>query len=286
MANSNIAGKPLVKSKNKIIKNIIRFPARVKGFLLRKSKKILLKKLVPNDFYFSHKGYCPCCEHEVVFESYHHWLRDNLYCSRCRCIPRERALILAIEKHYPGWRNLKIHESSPASTRSSSKKLESQCKDYTATQFYPNEKFGTVINNFRNENLEEQTFPDESFDIIVTQDVMEHVYHPDKAFKEIARTLKKGGAHIFTVPIINKHKKTEVWAVLGKNGEPEFLQKPEYHGNPVNPKGSPVTMHWGFDIVDFIKENGGLDTAIEYMDDLEHGVRAEYIEVLVSKRNS
>ena len=37
---------------------------------------------------------------------------------------------------------------------------------------------------------------------------MEHIFDPSKAFSEIARTLKTGGAHIFTVPLINKNKPT------------------------------------------------------------------------------
>jgi hypothetical protein len=63
-----------------------------------------------------------------------------------------------------------------------------------------------------------------------------------------------------------------------------FLKTPEWHGNPVDAKGSPVTIHWGFDIVDFIKEKSGLNTTIEYIDDLHFGIRAEFIEVLVSKK--
>lgn len=31
----------------------------------------------------------------------------------------------------------------------------------------------------------------------VTQDVLKHAFHPEKVFKEIARTLKPGGIHIF-----------------------------------------------------------------------------------------
>ena len=42
--------------------------------------------------------------------------------------------------------------------------------------------------------------------------IPEHVFNPDKAFFEIARTLKQGGSHIFTVPIINKFNETEKWA--------------------------------------------------------------------------
>jgi len=252
--------------------------------LKRNTKKWVLTKLLPDNFYFSQKGHCPCCDNEVVFKSYNSWLRDYFRCSHCGCIPRERALMLTIQQYYPGWKDLAIHETSPG-YRGASVKLKSQCKNYTATQFYPGEPWGTIINDFRNENLEKQTFDSEVFDLVISADVMEHVYDPENAFKEIARTLKKGGAHIFTVPIINRHKRTEVWATLGENGEPKFLGNPEYHGNPVDPKGSPVTMHWGFDIVDFIKQKSGLDTTIEYLDDLHHGVRAEFNEVLVSVKN-
>jgi SAM-dependent methyltransferase len=190
-------------------------------------------------------------------------------------------LILTIEKFYPNWRDLKIHESSPAK-RGASMKLKNECKSYLATQYFPYQTPGGTVNGFRNEDLERQTFPDESFDLVITQDVMEHVYEPVAAFAEIARTLKKGGAHIFTTPLVNKFKKTEVWAKKGDDGKPIFLNTPEYHGNPIDPKGSPVTMHWGFDIVEFIKDCSGLETTIEYIDDLNYGIRAEFIEVLVS----
>lgn len=191
--------------------------------------------------------------------------------------------MLTIEKYFPNWRNLDIHESSP-SNRGASNKLKKNCKRYVSSQYYPNQPFGTVINSNRNEDLENQTFSDSIFDIVVTQDVMEHVYNPDRAFLEVARTLKKGGAHIFTVPLINKHDKTEVWATKGEDGNPVFTKTEEYHNNPVDPNGSAVTMHWGFDIVDFIRIKSGLKTTIEHIDNLDFGIRAEYIEVLVSQK--
>jgi len=236
-----------------------------------------------NFFYFSHKGYCPCCDYNVTFKSTNDWLRDNFFCSNCGSIPRERVLMLTIEKYFPNWRELQIHESSPEN-RGASIKLKKYCGNYISSQYYPNQAFGSIINGFRNEDLENQTFNNETFDIVVSQDVMEHVYNPEKAFKEIARTLKKGGCHIFTVPIVNKFNPTELWATLSENGEPYFLNNPEYHGNPVNPKGSPVTMHWGYDIIDYIKEKSGLETKIEYIDNLDYGIRAEFIEVLVSRK--
>ncbi|MGA1977599.1 MAG: class I SAM-dependent methyltransferase [Bacteroidales bacterium] len=236
-----------------------------------------------NMFWFSHKGYCPCCDKEVLFQSNNEWLRDYFFCNNCYSIPRERALMIVIEKYFPDWENLDIHESSPAN-RGASIKLKNKAKRYLGTQYFPGKPPGVIIGNWQNQDMENQTFRDESFDIVITQDVMEHVYNPAKVFSEIARTLKKGGAHVFTVPLINKHKKTEVWAIKGENGSPIFPKEPEYHGNPIDPKGSPVTMHWGYDIIDFIKKNSGLETTIEYIDNLDFGIRAEYIEVLISKK--
>jgi hypothetical protein len=271
-----------------ILPNLIKYNTDVRmgsksDHISQKIRKRILNKLLPNGFYFSQKGYCPCCDREVTFESYNSWLRDFFICTNCWSLPRERALILTIEKYYPDWRNLDIHESSPGN-RGASIKLKDNCKNYKSSQYYPGEPCGIFVNDNRNENLEQQTFNDDSFDIVVSQDVMEHVYNPGKAFAEIARTLRKGGAHIFTVPIINKHGKTEVCATKGDNGDPVFLKDPEYHTNPVDPTGSPVTMHYGFDIVDFIQEESGLETTVEYIYNLKYGISAEYNEILVSQK--
>lgn len=260
---------------NKIMKTLSQYYKKI----LRR----LLPKILPNDFYFSHPGYCVCCDQTVTFECYHNWLRDHYVCTNCQCIPRERALMATIEKYYPNWRELRIHESSPIQ-RGASLKLKNQCKNYLASQYYPDAEYGTMVNGFRNENLESQTFADKSFDLVITQDVMEHVYNPDRVFSEIARTLATGGAHIFTVPMINKYSKTEVWATLNSDGTPNFLHLPEYHGNPVNPYGSPVTMHWGCDIIDYIYAASGLDTQIISLYDKHLGIMGEYNEVLITRK--
>lgn len=192
--------------------------------------------------------------------------------------------MLIIERYVPTWKSMKIHESSPGNKGASSK-LKQGCKDYISSQYFPHTEFGKLVGEFRNEDLENQTFEDYSFDLVVTQDVMEHVYDPARAFKEIARTLKKGGLYIFTTPLVNKFRQSEIWAKKGEGGKPIFLKEPEYHGNPVDPEGSPVTMHWGYDIVDFIKSTSGMDACIEYIDDLNFGIRAEFNEVIVCRKN-
>ena len=234
-------------------------------------------------FYFKHKGFCPCCEQEVNFIARNSWLRDHFKCSNCNSIPRERALMLTIKREFPNWKELEIHESSPGN-RGHSITLKTHVKNYIETQFFVDKPLGAFVNGVQNQDLENQTFNDVAFDLVITSDVMEHIYQPEKAFKEIHRTLKIGGAHIFSVPIINKHKKTQRWANKGKDGMPEFLFEPEWHGNPVDKMGSPVTMHWGYDIIDYIKKHTGAESKIEYIDDLKYGIRAEYIEIIVAKK--
>lgn len=246
-------------------------------------ESIKLEFSLPRGFYLSYEGVCPICENNVIFSAKDTWLRDSLICDKCKSIPRERALMLQIKRSYPKWKKLIIHESSPGK-RGVSAILRERCCGYTSTHYFPLSQKGSIVNGFRNENLEDQTFNDEGFDLVITQDVMEHVYNPEKAFSEIARTLKPGGAHIFTVPLVNKHKPTQVWATRGADNRPVFNFEPEYHGNPVDPDGSPVTMHWGYDIVNFIRESCGMETSIEYMYNLEYGIWAELNEVVISRK--
>ena len=235
---------------------------------------------------FSNQGYCNTCDTNTTFNAYSEWFRDNYICQNCKSIPRERALMSVIEKYYPNYSELSIHESSPC-TRGTSVKLAKKCTKYASSHYYPKMKFGEKHSSGHlNIDLENQHFEDNSFDLVVTQDVMEHVFNPAMAFKEIMRTLKPGGAHIFTTPLVNKFKPSQICAKKDANGHINHLCPPEYHGNPIDASGSLVTMRWGYDITDYIYKNTGYPTTIFYIDDLEHGIRAEYIEVLITRKTT
>jgi SAM-dependent methyltransferase len=191
--------------------------------------------------------------------------------------------MVTIERYFPEWRSLTIHESSPAN-RGASRRLARECPRYVPSHFFPGIEPGNRVEEVRCENLEALTFPDDSVDLHVTQDVLEHVYHPSKVFREIARTLKPGGAHIFTTPLVNKDKPSRLRARIGEDGQVFHLEPPVYHGNPISDKGSLVTVDWGYDICQAIFESCGLFTHLVYIDDLSMGIRAEYIEVLVTRK--
>ncbi|MCJ7696682.1 MAG: class I SAM-dependent methyltransferase [Anaerolineaceae bacterium] len=231
-------------------------------------------------------GYCNCCDQRTQFSSKDDWFRDNYKCENCNSIPRERALMFCIEKFYPTWRDLVIHESSPA-MRGASARLQRDARNYFSSHFFQGIPSGMMHEGCRCEDLENLSFEDESIDLHISQDVLEHLFHPAQAFKEIARTLMPGGAHIFTTPLVKKNKSTSWCATQDEDGFTKYLiNPPEYHGNPLTEEGSLVTVHWGYDITQFVFNACGLYTDLIYVDSLELGIRAEYIEVLITRKPS
>src|SRR6185436_821525 len=116
-------------------------------------------------------------------------------CAYNGCVPRERALGLVVRSLYPTLAELSVHESSPCE-RGASMFLKTSSGAYVATQFFPDDVPGATVQGWRNENLERQTFADQTFDLVVTLDVMEHVFDPAAVFREVSRTLKPGGSYV------------------------------------------------------------------------------------------
>lgn len=257
--------------------------AILKNLFCRILRKVESQK---SAFLYQREGFCPICEKYVTFSSQHSWLRDHYLCSECKSIPRERAIMNVIQLTFPNWRNLSIHESSPVG-RGASLKLRDECEKYLASQYDPAIGFGNKNQTagYQSEDLEHQTFSDETFDIVVTQDVMEHVFDANMTFREIYRTLKPGGAHIFTTPLVNKEKPSLKRAEKNASGEIIYLYPPEYHGNPMTAEGSLVTWHWGYDIENYIAKAIGQKPTIINPLNKELGIEAEFIEVIIFKKN-
>lgn len=234
-------------------------------------------------FVYDRAGFCPICAGEVRFRARETWYRDHLFCSGCGSIPRERGLALVLERRFPDWRTLAIHESSPAD-RGISRKLSQEAKGYVASQFFPGEPLGATVRGFRNENLEALTFADATFDLAVTLDVMEHVNQPDQVLREIRRTLRPGGAYLFTVPTYKGKVASERRAHYRPDGGVDHLAEPEYHGNPVSDAGSLVTFHYGYDFAELITAWSGLDVEVVRFHDPRHGVIGDFTEVYVATR--
>ena len=225
-------------------------------------------------------GHCPVCSRYVVFVALTDWLRDSYQCLRCGSIPRQRAFMEVLEQVAPQWRDLRIHESSPDGA--SSRRMAQDCAAYDASQYWPDGRSGSMRNGVRCEDVTRLTFADESLDLFITQDVFEHVLHAERGFAEIARVLRPGGLHVFTVPWY-WWKPTLVRARSGPDGL-EHLEPPDYHANPVDPAGSLVITEWGWDLPEVIFRHSSMTTTAQAIRDPRQGIVGAFREVMVSRK--
>jgi SAM-dependent methyltransferase len=230
------------------------------------------------DLVYDHEGYCVICDTRVRFRAQYDWYRDWLVCSNCSSVPRERALTFILERSEPDWRSKRIHESSPV-FRAISLKIKQQCSAYVPTQYFVDRPLGEIFGDFQNENLECTTFEDESFDIVLTLDVMEHVNDPQKVIEDVYRTLKPGGRYIFTVPTDKGRIETKRVARYMDGGGVEHYETPEYHGNPVSSEGALVTFRYGYNFANEITGWAPFDVHLHRFCRPHLGIIGEYTEV-------
>lgn len=116
---------------------------------------------------------------------------------------------------------------------------------YQSFEYFDDVEPGKFRNGIQSNNLEKLTYSNHSFDLIITQDVMEHVKNPSRAFLEINRVLDDGGYHIFTVPL---HE--------GRRTKSRKSLREIYHGDPLRQEGALVITDWGDDLSTIMDEYG------------------------------
>lgn len=224
-------------------------------------------------------GICNLCDGSTEYVYLGENPREDVLCIRCGSIPRQRALHLLLQALAPDWRASRIHESSPRLT--SFRYFSAHCQGYVASYAFAGSRPGARVGAFRVEHLEHQTFADGAFDLVVTQDVLEHVLEPLAAVREIARTLRPGGVHVFTVP--RDHDRTTTARAELRNGQIRLRQSPEYHGSPIDARGSLVVTDWGRDLEARFAGGSSAPTTAHKMFEPALGMVAP-IEVFVSQR--
>lgn len=114
---------------------------------------------------------------------------------------------------------------------------------------------GTYHEGVRHEDALQLSFSDGGFDLIVSNDVYEHVPDIELALREARRVLRPGGSLLATLPF-HFSPKTERRARLLTDGQVEHLAPPQYHGNPLSAQGSLVFYDFGWDLLDLCRGAG------------------------------
>lgn len=234
---------------------------------------------------------CPICNQTQAFacqDDFWH-CRDGMSAPDCPlngCVTRERALASVIYSliDRTALPTLDVHEPAPV-MRGLSLLLARDCPGYVRSGYYPNQPFGTMIAGVRNEDLEHQTFADASFDLVIHLDVMEHLFDPFQALREVARTLRPGGLCVFTAPTEPSRFDSEQVAFM-EEGELRIVGEPEYHGNPQRPEdGALLTWRYGYDLPLLIQRRTGLDVEVRRFQSREVAAMGVMNEIYVLRKS-
>ncbi|HET7349465.1 MAG TPA: methyltransferase domain-containing protein [Marmoricola sp.] len=138
--------------------------------------------------------------------------------------------------------------------------------------YLPGRTNGEVLDDdrMRNVDLEQMPYPDGTFDIVITSEVMEHVRWVDRAHREIARCLKADGTYLFTVPYDPALEHT--WTLVDPETDRDLVDEPHVHGDPmIREKGIRSYRVFGRDIVDDLA-GAGLDAEFTRVERPEAGI--------------
>ena len=163
-------------------------------------------------------------------------VRESMHCTSCRSSSRKRHVVKTLLDLYaPSVRCL--YDAKPVLSAFSiysavsndhlHLSLGPENPNYVCSEYFPGIEEGTGKDGVVCQNLERLTFRDEQFDVVITEDVFEHIRKPEKAFSEIHRVLKPGGRHIFTMPLMFDRKTLR--RVNTDADEDEHIMPPDYH---------------------------------------------------------
>ncbi|TCJ17956.1 class I SAM-dependent methyltransferase [Parasulfuritortus cantonensis] len=129
------------------------------------------------------------------------------------------------------------------------------------SEYIPNQApLGSVDRHgLRCESLEQLSFADDSFDLLVSLDVLEHVFDFEAALDNMLRVLKPGGVALVTVPFQFGRERTQRRAEVDAGGRLVHRLPPVYHGDPISGVGALLVYDFGWDLIDYAKAIGFRD---------------------------
>ncbi len=230
---------------------------------------------------FTLDGFCQACEKpqpfivdklygsQITEQGWQPNWRERLSCPECQLNNRQRAMIHAI-KHaltQVGDKSaLKLYameQITPLFQWLSSHLTDVECigSEYLGEDVTGGTLVDGIMPAMRHENVEALSFADDSFDLIVSNDVLEHVNDPQMAIKEMQRVLKPQGQVLMSVPFYIDREQSQRRAGI-ENGELVHHLPEQYHGNPLSEQGSLVFHDYGWDMLDDFRAAGFADMAL------------------------
>ncbi|AMK10066.1 class I SAM-dependent methyltransferase [Pseudodesulfovibrio indicus] len=184
---------------------------------------------------------------------------------------RQRAVWLELSRFQGERPDREMRIYAPEAVTDFALLLRGRYVKFIGSEYAPSPEDQAALYPIRHENLQKLSFPDGAFDAVVVNDVLEHVPDVDLCLSEVARVLRPGGALITTFPFAMGNPESLIKARLTEDGI-EYLDEPQYHGNPVDPKGSLVFEIPGWNILRRARASGFSSAEMVYETSLAHAV--------------
>lgn len=125
---------------------------------------------------------------------------------------------------------------------------------YRCSEYYPHLPSGALHpSGILCQDAESLSFAGASFDLIISQDVLEHMNDPFAGLAELYRVLRPGGAHLFTVPV---HGRATRRRACKTSQGTRHLLPPVHHKDPLNKEGALVFWDFGDDFTALLAARG------------------------------
>ena len=233
---------------------------------------ILNPRFIPHHSY----GYCPVCSSKTIFicTDKPELIRNHAVCIRCRSVSRHRAIAHCVLENFSNRKIAKFADfkSRPeftvfnASSKSSIAKYLGTSANIFNTEYFDGYSSGQYKDGVMCQNLEDLSFESGSIDLVITEDVFEHVREVKKGFQEVHRVLKDGGFHVFSIPFFFFHETKHLFRKEGDEYIPVVLPI-EYHGDGIRGQ-IPAFHHLGYDMFTWLNEIG-FETSVHFSEYLE-----------------
>ena len=163
-------------------------------------------------------------------------LRENILCQSCGSSSRDRMLIYGFQEVLGTSQSLskmqpdkKFRVLETSGVRGHPKYLEN-LYDYYNVWYEPELMKNGSYDVKKYADLQNLSFQDEYFDVILSSDVFEHIRLYKQAFLEVFRVLKPQGLLILQIPFLGLEKRDlELVEVIGDRDV--FLATPQYHAS-------------------------------------------------------
>jgi SAM-dependent methyltransferase len=138
------------------------------------------------------------------------------------------------------------------------RRLFTNLPGYHTSSYWPDCPQGEYRDGMRCENLMNLTYDDQTFDLVVTSDIFEHVRKAFDGFAEVGRVLRPGGVHVFSIPSQHPLPARSVERVDTTRPEDVHLKEPVYHN------GHLVYSDFGRDLLPRLQEMGLPTEAVRF----------------------